>query len=1211
MLNMKKFIGILLAAIMAFYGVCASAAEEYDSELVWGDDFESWGIGEAPFAYDDFYNSTAQKRPNDWTTVTTGVTVHRESKLTENKVARFYNENEGNATLGVSKATNLEAGRGNTNFELLFRFKPEGSKSYVNFQRFGGTGGTSTVFNAENGNVYCMGNYVTGIEMDKWTNVVIRIIRDTETVELYLDNEKVYFGPLSAAYLDATLYNIHFRSVLAKGKESIWDDFKIRNIEISSEEGSTEEANNLEQYKNVHPRLFYTADDFEEMRRKAANGYSEELEGLKEKADKLVERGVKEYFVDTNIEDLWMREEGDYIRLLSFAYKMTDDERYKNMAAAMVQEAIKYPSWGRGTAYENKNLACSHLLVGISCYYDWLYDELTENEKYEAKNIIIERASILSKGGWWSKSYTMNHCWNGAAGSLTAAMAVYDEYPQALQWAKAAHNWYINIFKYLGDDGACHEGMMYWNYGLTFMKLYLQLAPKFYNIDYSGTGYVQNTAKYAEAMILPQTVNGDNFTTFQLSDFSNNFNEETVQTLIFLNSMRQNETDKQVTQWYINKYYELFTPKTMASEEVFYYYDKNAPSLNPNETVPTDVLFNDLGLFFMRTKWQDNETAIVYRCGPALGEKCRIGATGYDLGTGHVHNDVNSFQIFTRGEHLMAEDSYGGAKTASHNTLLVNDQGQWPDNGFSAVAPYGVDANPHILKTQSADGITYSVADASEIYNPETGLIKFQRHFIYLKPDIMIVVDDIETAEKEGGTPLELRFFPVNQNGNEDLDGAYNFENTNSNFKIKPIVTAEGVNSEFTSVMKKIGSGTSANQKVVRITSNNSKLIQPTVFSWSDKDETPEDVTLEIKDDGKYYFYTNDEIITLDIKGMEVSRKQIEADIKLKRDGYLIDLQNEIENKGDRMYIALEDIETASGFIKGTYNEITGEISLKGANSSAVMKIGENTIDTKTGTVTVGAAPYLNGETVMLPVRFVGQCFGIDCEWEENLQTLKLKTGVDFSDASVKNISISGFGVKIEEGVFDYSIKMFAPEKKFNVLTSVSSASYECYPCEDLFGVNKIVVTSSDKTKQNIYYVTTEPFYGIGDTAVYDMGYSSCDGNLGENVMDGNFETRWSAAGDGQFLWYDLGTPKKIESMLVAYYSGDKRKGYFDIQVSDDGENWRTVKECVSSGATNKEEVYDLGGIETRFIRFYGHGTSASGGGWNSVTEIGIKTAKD
>lgn len=68
---------------------------------------------------------------------------------------------------------------------------------------------------------------------------------------------------------------------------------------------------------------------------------------------------------------------------------------------------------------------------------------------------------------------------------------------------------------------------------------------------------------------------------------------------------------------------------------------------------------------------------------------------------------------------------------------------------------------PHIIKTETGSSFDYMAGDATGSYDmAETGLQKFERHLIYLKPNTLIVIDDIHLAAPQD---LELRFFPESQ----------------------------------------------------------------------------------------------------------------------------------------------------------------------------------------------------------------------------------------------------------------------------------------------------------------------------------------------------------------------------------------------------------------------------------------------------------------
>jgi len=103
---------------------------------------------------------------------------------------------------------------------------------------------------------------------------------------------------------------------------------------------------------------------------------------------------------------------------------------------------------------------------------------------------------------------------------------------------------------------------------------------------------------------------------------------------------------------------------------------------------------------------------------------------------------------------------------------------------------------------------------------------------------------------------------------------------------------------------------------------------------------------------------------------------------------------------------------------------------------------------------------------------------------------------------------------------------------------------------------------------------------------------------LPSNVDDGSTSTCWtSASADDQWISVDLGSVTKIgEVSLNWYWAGDYARAY-DIQVSDDGQNWTTVyRNLYADGGTNGTGG-EYGGTENialdvsgQYVRLYAYG---------------------
>lgn len=256
--------------------------------------------------------------------------------------------------------------------------------------------------------------------------------------------------------------------------------------------------------------------------------------------------------------------------------------------------------------------------------------------------------------------------------------------------------------------------------------------------------------------------------------------------------------------------------------------------------------------------------------------------------------------------------------------------------------------------------------------------------------------------------------------------------------------------------------------------------------------------------------------------------------------------------------------------------------------------------------MTMDAVPYIVGDNIMVPVRFAGQGFGVGVDYLQSDKVLSFRSNTNFSGADLKSITANGIGIQVKEGVYDYELKCFGADAEISALAKDSSTKIEITN-GGIDGTSVIKTTSADGTNSKTYSIRVSKIHGIGNVGIAKMTFSESDGNVGENAFDGDVNTRWAANGIGQWLFMDLGEKVSLSHMLVAYTNGAKRKEYFDIQISEDGENWTTIGQFNSSGTTTDAEVYPMN-VETRYVRFWSRGQGQ--GGWTSVGEIGLVRAE-
>lgn len=123
---------------------------------------------------------------------------------------------------------------------------------------------------------------------------------------------------------------------------------------------------------------------------------------------------------------------------------------------------------------------------------------------------------------------------------------------------------------------------------------------------------------------------------------------------------------------------------------------------------------------------------------------------------------------------------------------------------------------------------------------------------------------------------------------------------------------------------------------------------------------------------------------------------------------------------------------------------------------------------------------------------------------------------------------------------------------------------------------------------------------------------SSDDGNVAENTLDDDANTRWSAKGEGEYITLDLGDRYIIDSVNIAFHKGDTRQASFKFYCSGEGDHFYGAEDdegLTSSGTTSGYEEFDTycsyEGI--RYLRIVGYGNTAND--WNSISDIQLTGA--
>lgn len=131
-----------------------------------------------------------------------------------------------------------------------------------------------------------------------------------------------------------------------------------------------------------------------------------------------------------------------------------------------------------------------------------------------------------------------------------------------------------------------------------------------------------------------------------------------------------------------------------------------------------------------------------------------------------------------------------------------------------------------------------------------------------------------------------------------------------------------------------------------------------------------------------------------------------------------------------------------------------------------------------------------------------------------------------------------------------------------------------------------------------------------GGNVCVPVSASANDGNVPANVQDNDYNTRWSAEGDGQWIQFCLENTTTVTGVNIAFYNGTQRQTFFDIQTSTDGSSWNNAASGLSSsGTSNALESFTFSARSAKHVRIVCHGNSVNA--WNSLTEVRIVSSSN
>lgn len=600
----------------------------------------------------------------------------------------------------------------------------------------------------------------------------------------------------------------------------------------------------LQKMRGVHPRLYLNQARISGLRAAIKTTHAALWQEVRAQADKLVQAGPPPYRERDSYSDeeqLYQRDVGNAMPALALAHVLSGEQKYLDSARAWALMSCSYPTWGLGRT-DGMDLATGHQLFGLSIVYDWCYNGLGEPTRRTIRETLVKRTSAMFEAAangniWWHNSYLQNHLWVNICGMAASGLALYDEVEEATLWIGLPLDKFRRTMDALGSDGASHEGVAYWGYGVEYMLKFMHLSRELLGVNLYDREWWRHTAAYRQYLALPRGAwtPQNNIVDIADSPRSNWYGPD-----YSLRALAHEYRDGHA-QWLAQQIDDVNADDPAARWLNLIWFDPAIMAKAPTD-LPTMRHFNDMDIVSSRSGWSGQESLLVFKCGPFIGHHAMQNFS-YDPGGGHVHPDANHFALFGAGEWLLRDDGYRTKWTGQHNTLLINGRGQLGEGKqwFDGNAALTVKSRPRVLRTKSTPLLDTMTGDATPAYPRELGLKSYQRHLLFLKPDVLIVLDDISS---ERAQPLELRFHPestqMERNG-----AAFLLRGKQSTLRLQPL-TIEGATITAEDVAPPGREGQKAyNMFTVRLTTQQPQWRNAVALSWSSINSKPVPVTLQ------------------------------------------------------------------------------------------------------------------------------------------------------------------------------------------------------------------------------------------------------------------------------------------------------------------------------------------------------------------------------
>jgi len=232
--------------------------------------------------------------------------------------------------------------------------------------------------------------------------------------------------------------------------------------------------------------------------------------------------------------------------------------------------------------------------------------------------------------------------------------------------------------------------------------------------------------------------------------------------------------------------------------------------------------------------------------------------------------------------------------------------------------------------------------------------------------------------------------------------------------------------------------------------------------------------------------------------------------------------------------------------------------------------------------------PVMINDRVMVPVRAILEAVGATVDWDESdgkvtakLNDILVEFGIGDTKAMVNGVSSVDMygGAILKDGRTLVSARFIGEAFGFDVSWDEAESK---------------VIINNGKIKD------------LGKSyKVVSVWSSGDDGNVAENVTDGNYYTRWSCDANGAQLVLELEESVEVGYVGIACYNAAERQTIVAFDISADGKNFKEVVPQIYTSRSEAMEPVSFGEPKkAKYIRLRGYGNTSNA--WNSITELKV-----